>query len=398
MFLTNYRIIFILLLSYVCYNIFSLTDYFKKVSVYNDNNCYNINGPIGIEDIVHYKHYLIGGSNQYLPLFTQDNSIHQTDNGQMIALNTKTNQLFTLPIVNFPSNVPFHPHGLYLYHNKYIYVINHSITEGERVEVLEILYTNTNANDNSSALVLQYDHSIILPHGFNEITNDLVVINTDEFYITTSYILERDNKRNKIKRVLFEITNALSIMFKINLAYTYHYKNNTMSKVLYSNGLFNNGIEYDEDNNLLFIAQTLNKRIRVLEIDNNSNSNINNGNRIKFNRDIYLDYALDNIHYDINKSVITAGVIGNVYYSIQFSKLFARNGNGNGEIKNMYGGAIEINLKNHDEITLLIMAKEDKMKAITSAIVINDKVYLSSFGFNGLLVCLINSNTPPNEN
>jgi hypothetical protein len=90
-------------------------------------------------------------------------------------------EIKTLPMNNFPSNVSFHPHGTYLYKDKYLYVINYAFDKGgERVEVFEVLSSR-------SGLELNYLPSIVYPSKFAGIFNDLVVIgdDDDEILLTT---------------------------------------------------------------------------------------------------------------------------------------------------------------------------------------------------------------------
>ena len=62
------------------------------------------------------------------------------DQGNMILFDIKKKQFKTLEIKNFPEKLNFFPHGMELYKNKYIYVINHALNsvDGERIEILEI--------------------------------------------------------------------------------------------------------------------------------------------------------------------------------------------------------------------------------------------------------------------
>ena len=59
----------------------------------------------------------------------------------MILLDLNTNKLKELPIKNFPEKISFHPHGIDLYKDEYIYIINLSFNyygSNERIEVIKI--------------------------------------------------------------------------------------------------------------------------------------------------------------------------------------------------------------------------------------------------------------------
>lgn len=76
----------------------------------------------------------------------------------------------------------------------------------------------------------------------------------------------------------------------LNLKFTYLYKfnmtNNTLEKINGSNGIGNNGIAYDKNNKLLFMAQTFERNIKVYQIDDM-------GDIKNFEKDLYTGYALD---------------------------------------------------------------------------------------------------------
>lgn len=362
----------VLIIAYAFYNTITLTEYFKEVSSFNDEQCTNIKGVLGIADMIQYDYYLIGGADNHLQA-SISNSFELTSlpNGQMVAFNTITKTFLFLLILNFPVDIPFHPHGVFLFQNQFLYIINHSFTKGERVEIIRI--TN-------SPLTLYYERSIVLPEGFNRITNDLVVIDKDELYITTSNAISQDNTDSIIKKNVFNYLNFFSIIFRINLTYVYHYKKKTMTKVPYSNSLFNNGIEYDSSKHLLYIAQTLHKRIRVVKVNPKSDSDV------QFVKDINLQYAVNNISFDHNRQLLIATIVGKVYQTIQLSKHYSKKGNT--DIDEIYGGALQIDINKNNEVSLLVLNK-NQLKGVSSALRLNTNIYLSSFADNGILICPI---------
>lgn len=361
-----------LIIAFAFYNTITLTEYFKEVLSFNDEKCNIIDGPPGIEHMIQYGDYIIGGSDNHLQVSLLNNIESNTlPNGHMISMNTLSNTFSLLSIDNFPNDIPFHPHGISLFQNHYLYVINHSLIKGERIEVLKI--TN-------SPLTLHYERTILLPEEFNRITNDLVVIAKDEFYISTSTSMSRKTSGSIIKQHLFNYINFLSIAFRLKLTYVYHYKNNSMTQVPYSNAIFNNGVAYDKDNHLLYISQTMHKRIRVLKVNPKSDGDV------QFIRDINLHYAANSISYDDNRGVLIAAIIGKVYHTIQLSKhYFAK---GNIDIDEIYGGVMEINIKKGDEVSMVVLNK-NKLKGVSCGIMLNGNIYLSSFADNGILICPI---------
>ena len=60
----------------------------------------------------------------------------------MIFFNIKSEELKEIPIINFPKDISFHPHGIDLFQNKFIYMINHAFNHKknfERIEIVEII-------------------------------------------------------------------------------------------------------------------------------------------------------------------------------------------------------------------------------------------------------------------
>ncbi len=61
----------------------------------------------------------------------------------------------------------------------------------------------------------------------------------------------------------------------------------------------NNGVAYDRENKLLFMAQTLDKNIKVYQLDDK-------GNVVKFVKNIPTGYGLDNLYYHNKNKLLFA--------------------------------------------------------------------------------------------
>ena len=121
----------ILFISYIIYNILTYSEYLKKVKEIGIENkkCYKIGYKYPIEDFVKINESIVIGSSFDVPhLFLDLIYLTETNipNGQMVLLDLNTNKITELPIKNFPEKIPFHPHGIDLYKEEYIYIINHS--------------------------------------------------------------------------------------------------------------------------------------------------------------------------------------------------------------------------------------------------------------------------------
>jgi len=137
--------LFLIFLAYLIYNIIDLMEIFKKVEFKNEKNCKIIRGAIGFEDFQLFENqYLIGGSNDNLKMNEMDyDTIAEVDKGNIAVFDTITESFNFYKIENFPENITFHPHGVYLYKNEknenYLYVINHAFSlGGERIEVIKV--------------------------------------------------------------------------------------------------------------------------------------------------------------------------------------------------------------------------------------------------------------------
>ena len=60
---------------------------------------------------------------------------YQLEQGNLILFDLKKEKPKNLEIKNFPEKTNFFPHGMKLYKNKYIYVINHGLNsvDGEKI-------------------------------------------------------------------------------------------------------------------------------------------------------------------------------------------------------------------------------------------------------------------------
>ena len=110
--------------------------------------------------------------------FSIYNPGYQLEQGGLFLLDLKEKKFKNLELKNFPKNLNFFPHGMELYKNKYIYVINHSLNsiDGERFEIFEII------KEKNDVKYLNYIKSINLPEEFISSTNGLAVAGEDDIF------------------------------------------------------------------------------------------------------------------------------------------------------------------------------------------------------------------------
>ena len=147
------------------------------------------------------------------------------------------------------------------------------------------------------------------------------------------------------------------IKYYLNLKKTYlfHYKNGTIKKVEDSQSFCDNGVAYDNVNKFLYLAQTYEKNIRVYKYEKNG--------EIKFVRDIYLGYKIDNLIFDEKYRILNAAISG----------------------ANNYGGLAEIYPDKNFEIKIPFYDIINITSA--SAMQINKKIYIVSPLAKYLLFC-----------
>ena len=365
--------ILIVLISYILYNEFTVFEYFKTVNKINsskDQKCkvYPYEGPI--ETFIQLNDELfIGGSVSYKTRFVNFKYLdHIYDLGSIAIFNKTSEKIFKIEIENFPKNVPISPDGLDYYNGK-LYVINHAYLEGERIEVIKV---------SLNPLKLTYEKFFKFDENFFGKLNGISVINEDIFYISEWSILPLPLNKNisKFRMFLYKYLDRIKRLLKLRFCYLYKYnmKTNTLETIPNSNGIDNNGLAYDRDNKILFMAQTLDKNIKEYQLNEK-------GDIVKLIKDIPTGYALDNLFFDKKSKLLFAAIIGIAKINFEFldpSKGLKR--------EQVYGGILAYDMKKGDKPVYTFL-QNDFMCEISHGMIIGDNIYLSSFYDNGILKC-----------
>jgi len=227
---------------------------------------------------------ITGGANflDFYGYFSIYDPGYKFDQGTMAIFDIKNKKFKTLELKNYPEKVNFFPHGMKIYKDKYIYVLNHALNsiDGERIEIFELIYENKGKNISH----LNYIKSIKLPSEFIGITNGLAVVNKDDIFFTTSYTIPAlcTDKANFFNRNLFLLVKWTNYNFNLKMTYLYRYKNGVITKVQESNSWCDNGVASDPINDLIFF---------------------------------YLGYRIeDNLIFDEKNRILNAAVSGNEGY------------------------------------------------------------------------------------
>ena len=170
--------IIIILISYIIYNIFYILHTNPPPENMPKFSCQKVNYTFPMEDFVKVDDntLIAGGANTEDMLNFNPNK--KRDKGTLVLFDIRKKQLKNLELKNFPKNLHFFPHGMELYKNKYIYVINHGFNsiDGERFEIFEIV------KEKNEVKYLNYIRSIKLPEEFHTATNGLAVAGEDDIF------------------------------------------------------------------------------------------------------------------------------------------------------------------------------------------------------------------------
>ena len=363
----------ILVISYMSYNELTILDYFKqneKINSSKSQDCKIIPSENPIETFIPLTNNLfIGGSTNYKERFRNLKYLnHIYEKGSIIVLDKNKEKIFDIEIENFPKNMPISPDGMDYYNGK-LYVINHAYLEGERIEVFKVsLYP----------LKLIYEKTFKFDDKYFGKFNSITVINNDIFYVSEWLTIPLPLKKNisLIEKFLLKYYDFLKRALKLRFCamIKFNMKSNTFEKIDNSYGIANNGITYDRENKLLYLAQTFDKNIKVFKLDEK-------GEVDKFLRNIPTEYGLDNLFYDNKTKVLYAAILGNLKISFDYY-----DPNKNVRRDKIYGGLLVYEPNKSDKVVYTFL-QNDFMIEVTHGIIEDDNIYLSSACDNGILRC-----------
>ena len=365
--------IIIIFISYLIYNELTVYEYFKEVQKINSSKnqkCKIYPSDYPIETFIQLTDELfIGGSTNYNLRYSNFKYLdHDYEKGSLIILNKTSGHLYNIEIENFPKNMPISPDGMDYYNGK-LYVINHAFLEGERIEVIKVFL---------NPLKLTYIKAFTFDENYLGKFNSIAVVNDDIFYVSEwlTIALPLNKNISMFKSFLYKYIDRIKRVLKLKLCVLnkYDMKKNKLEKIKGSNGMANNGVAYDRENKLLFMAQTFDKNIKVFKLDEN-------GNVEKFIKDLPTEYGLDNLYFDNKSKLLFAAIMGNLRNNFEFNN--PKSGINKDKV---YGGVLAFDLKKSDK-PIYVFLQNDFMLEITNGMIIGDKIYLSSYQDVGILEC-----------
>jgi len=215
---------------------------FKTINSHFEGECLSVSGAVGAEDIT----ILSNG----LAIISSD------DRRQTLAGNPVQGSIYaydlkekTPQLINITPTLPFefHPHGISVYEkgdgSYLIAVVNHS-KKGHSIEIFE--------SGNSE---LNYKKTITDPKLISP--NDLVLINETQMYISNDH-----GNSSKLGKTIEEYLQ----LARSNVVF---YDGNVFTMAAEYLG-YANGINVSHDGNILYVAETVAKKITEYTIDNSS--------------------------------------------------------------------------------------------------------------------------------
>ena len=385
----------VLLISYIIINqitYFSENTNLNEVNIKNRNYSF-IKSSLPITNIIKVNNELLLGSGMQYPqiYFTKEYLSDPIKDDSLFLYDIKKKELQKINIENFPIGISFHPQGISLYKTDsqiyYLLIINHSINFEkqhceERIEKVLLKINRANVS-------LEFKNSIILPQQYFGTLNSVAMINLNTIYFTTHNYFPLpfgsfggENILNMLQKNKFKLYGYLNILLqKLNIKKTYLYSYNLdsgkINAIQNSEGTSNYGLAFNEDKSILYMARSFEKDIKVFEISRNDPTKALLINTVK------TIYNVGNIFYDNKKEKIYAGIYGTNMELINLEKSYIQEENF--DKVTTFGGFEEIDIKNKYEISDIILMKNG-IKGISSAIKINDDIYLSSLCQNGILI------------
>ncbi|CAK79453.1 unnamed protein product (macronuclear) [Paramecium tetraurelia] len=372
------HLLFALILGSIFHFVVDL-DFVKGVTkIENYSGCEYLNLDIpGAEDILQYGNHLIFASGNLAEIFAKGTPELKQASFYIVQNAHQQSTPIQMHIEGFPSNVAFYPHGLHLWKNNqiyYIFAVNHAyIYGGERVEVFRII----------DDLHLEYQHSFIMGQQYTGTLKDLIVVSPDRFLITklmpyTDPIEGRNQwgfgmkiKNLGVITLKFQYTNILDCTFDLK-----HIQVIPNCHVISSQQFsWAGGITWDQDKTV-WVGDNLRKTIYQFKLEEEG---------LKKEHTIKLPHQIDNINYDeINNKLIFA-MNPKGYQTILLNLHLKGNDLSRQSTYSTWSSVGEYSLQTNQ--TTIIYQSNQYIRGISNALIMQNKLYLSSWADIAPMVC-----------
>ena len=376
---TFYTCILIILLATSIYNVNKISDTYKKVYDINPNlyKCRKISTTRPMVPFVQIdNNTLISIEVDTSKLFFHFNYLYRKEqpaNPKFIYLNIQTQEIKQLQVDNFTNTETFYSDGFKLLNKDTLYILVHTLYYGEKIYYFKI--------KRQPYLHLIHYKTFTFPLNYNGIIQDIILLNENTFYFSTRSLIGMPNELNYYSRLrvfLINIISFFSPLFDIKLSYLYLYSNGKITKIKKTEALRNGSKVYDKIRKIIFLVQMYEKKILVLQIEND----LDNLNIIY---EIKTEFFPGNLNYNEKNGDLTLSILGS--FKEKTDVLFSIDYNKNINFAVCHGGIEIFNTFSNDFYRKFIYLKNDDLKIISSGLFIQNKIYFTSYYDNGYAIC-----------
>ena len=376
-----YSCILVILIATSIYNINKISETFKQVYEINPNlyKCRKITTSRPLVPFLQIdNNTLISVEIDTSKLFFHFNYLYKREppaNPKFIYMDIKTQKINNLKVENLTNiNIDnFYSDGFKMINSDTIYLLVHTLYEGEKIEFFKI--------KKEPYLHLIHYKSFSFPLTYNGIIQDIELIDEDNFYFSTKGLIGLPYQLNYftwMKLFLIRIIGFLSPLFDLKFSHLYLYVNGKIIKIKQTESLRNGSLSYDRIKKRLFLVQMYEKKIKILQIGNNLND-------INVINDINTEFFPGKIKYNQKKGELTVSILGSFKEKTDVLLLLDYGDNINNAI--CHGGIEIYNTLSNDYYRKFIYLKNDDLKIISSGLLIQEKLFFTSYYDNGYAIC-----------
>lgn len=367
----------IAVLSTVIGRFLQVSEVLKVVDLYGPTDCIQLasfQAPEDVQVIPGTRYLLMGVDDRVAMWATPGKGPNDAPKGGIAALKLPENrtgkpEVSMVEIENWPEEVDFHPHGLYIRGASTLYVINHAYAKGgERVEVMDISLPT------SSPPTLTYRKSLLLPAYLLGITNDLVAVSDSDVYLTT-WRSHPDPPTGRIRSLYTALRDILEAVLGLEWSYLYHCTANDDNSTVctpVTSGISMNGVTI-RNNTEIWVIDAVGKTIKRLFLD--KNMHLTEANTIP------LPHIVDNIDYDPVTDKIYMAVLARGW---DFAMFVQKNLAGERVRGGLIGGCDEFDPKT-GEIKHVVM--QEKENGVSSCVKVGGMMVMGSWEDANVLIC-----------
>lgn len=281
----------------------------KEVKTHGPDNCFQVPSLQAPEDVV-----LIPGTRQALMGIDDRMTLWTTPGkgpkdapmGGISVMNLPKDlsdrpQIRPVELQNWPKNIAFHPHGLYILNNT-LYVVNHAFSQGgERVDLFLI-------SNPASEVALTYERSILLPDYMLGIGNDLAVISDQEFFISV-WRTRPDTPSGRTHSLWHTLQDLTGLLLGLERSYVHRCREREGRAIcqVVASGLSMNGVTIRGEE--LWTADTVGRVIKRFHISQEKCTELST---------IPVPFMVDNLEYDSERDLIYMGTLARGWDFLSF--------------------------------------------------------------------------------